>query len=97
MELLYILKERHGRGNKELARIVLPIAPRVGERFKIVDSGRTLEVEKVTTYLWRSGETVVIQTAIREDRPYGEVILGRPDKNKSEEEEEVIEEKDEEE
>ena len=85
MELLYILKERHGRGNKELARIVLPVTPRVGELFKVMDSGRVLEVKSVTVNLWPSGKNVVIQTAVREDRPYGDVILGRPEEEEQEE------------
>ena len=76
MDLMYVIKERHGRGNKEMCRVALPVVPRIGELFKVTETGRWMRVRSITTNLWPSGDDLAVETMIRKQRPYGEIVLG---------------------
>ena len=76
VDLMYVIKERHGRGNKEMCRVPLPTVPRIGELFKVVETGRWMRVRSITTNLWESGKTLAVETTVRGNRPYGEIVLG---------------------
>ena len=86
MDLMFILKERHGRGNKEMARIVLPTTPRIGEWFRVEGTGRLMKVRAIITNLWPSGNKLAVETrTTNSQRPYGELILGAPTKTEKKE------------
>jgi hypothetical protein len=71
----FSLKEKQRRGMKDHGFIVLPEVPQVGRKFYDNKREKEFEVLDVSINLWPSGDSLVIELAESNTRPFGTLLL----------------------